>query len=153
MVAALGAKGKGGQVATGFLLALETAMRAGEVFSLEWGRVNIPQRYVTLHMTKNGTSRHVPLSTRAVELLNAMPKVSGSVFGVKAASADTLFRKARKRAGLSGFVFHDTRHVACTRLAKKLHVLDLARMIGHKDIKMLMRYYNESATEIAKRLD
>lgn len=39
------------------------------------------------------------------------------------------------------------------RLAKKLNALELARMVGHKDLKMLLRYYNESAEEIAKRLE
>ncbi|MEN8330573.1 site-specific integrase, partial [Acinetobacter baumannii] len=41
----------------------------------------------------------------------------------------------------------------CTRLARKLEVLDLARMIGHKDLRSLMVYYNATASEIATRLD
>ena len=48
--------------------------------------------------------------------------------------------------------FHDTRHEACTRLARKLDVLDLAKMIGHRDPRSLMIYYNPTASEIAKRL-
>lgn len=49
--------------------------------------------------------------------------------------------------------FHDARHEACTRLARKLEVLDLARMIGHRDPRSLMIYYNPTASEIAERLD
>lgn len=153
IVAKLGNNGKQRDVATGFLLSLETAMRAGEVFGLEWDRVNLTGRYVTLTMTKNGTSRHVPLSNRAVELLESMPSREGRVFTVTASSADALFRKARKRAGITGMVYHDSRHVACTRLAKRLNVLELARMIGHKNLKSLQIYFNETATEIAKKLD
>ena len=74
-------------------------------------------------------------------------------FELRESQVDSLFRKARNTAGLSGFTFHDTRHLACTRLARKLGPMELARMMGHKDLKMVMRYYNETAAEIAKRLD
>lgn len=49
--------------------------------------------------------------------------------------------------------FHDTRHLAITRLAKKLHMLDLTRMVGHKDLRQLQIYYNESTEVIAIRLN
>ena len=58
-----------------------------------------------------------------------------------------------RRTQIADLRFHDTRHEALTRLAKKLHVLDLARMVGHKDPRSLMIYYNATATEIANRLD
>lgn len=58
----------------------------------------------------------------------------------------------RERAAITGLNFHDARHTAITRLAQKLNPLELARMVGHRDLKMLMRYYNESADEIAKKL-
>lgn len=43
-------------------------------------------------------------------------------------------------------------HTAITLLAKKLAVLDLARMVGHRDLRQLMIYYNESAEDIAGRI-
>ena len=49
--------------------------------------------------------------------------------------------------------FHDSRHEAITRLAKKLNVLDLARMTGIRDLKILNVYYNETAESMAARLD
>ena len=49
--------------------------------------------------------------------------------------------------------FHDTRHEAITRLASKLDVLSLARVAGHRDIRMSQAYYNETAEELAARLD
>lgn len=48
--------------------------------------------------------------------------------------------------------FHDTRHLAITRLTKKLGVLDLARMVGHRDLRQQV-YYNETAEAMAERLD
>jgi integrase len=49
--------------------------------------------------------------------------------------------------------FHDTRHLAITRLARKLGVLDLARMVGDRDLRQLQVYYNETAEAMAARLD
>ena len=76
----------------------------------------------------------------------------GGDFGLTIRQKDALFRKLCAKAGIEGLHFHDSRHTAITRLAKKLTVLELARMVGHKDLNMLLVYYNESAEEIAKKL-
>nr|WP_267877680.1 site-specific integrase [Massilia sp. IC2-476] len=141
------------RVAVAFLFAIETAMRAGEICGLL--PRDIVGRVATLSETKNGTKRKVPLSKRAVELLELLPKPPDdtTIFGITTKSLDTLFRKAKTRAGIQDATFHDARHLAITRLAKRLHVLDLARMVGHRDLKQLQAYYNETAEEIATRLD
>lgn len=141
------------RVGIAFLFAIETAMRAGEICGLKPGHIN--GRVATLPQTKNGTKRDVPLSSRAVALLKLLPapEEGGTMFDVTPASLDALFRKARGRAMVEDATFHDTRHLAITRLAKKLHVLDLARMTGHRDLKKLQIYYNESAEDMAARLD
>ncbi len=142
------------QIAVAFLFALESAMRAGEIRGLTWDRVNLEGRYVRLIETKNGTKRDVPLSKKAVSLLEEMQGIDKTyVFTVPERTFDTLFRRARDRCKIENLHFHDTRHEACTRLAQKLQMLDLARMIGHKDPRSLMIYYNATATEIAARLD
>jgi len=38
------------------------------------------------------------------------------------------------------------------RLAAVLGVLELERAVGHRDLRMLQAYYNESAEDIAKQL-
>lgn len=141
------------RIAVAFLFAIETAMRAGEICGLL--PRDVAGRVATLTETKNGTKRRVPLSKRAVELLELLPLPDddGPLFGVTAKSLDALFRKARTRAGVDDATFHDTRHLAITRLAKKLGVLDLARMVGHRDLKQLQVYYNETAEAMAERLD
>ena len=48
--------------------------------------------------------------------------------------------------------FHDLRHTAITRLASKLNILELARCVGHKDLRQLQVYFNMSAEDIAKKL-
>jgi integrase len=75
------------------------------------------------------------------------------VFGVEAASLDTLFRRHRAKAELDGFTFHDTRHTAATRMAQVLHVLDLCKAFGWTDTKRALTYYNPTGSDIAARLN
>lgn len=142
------------RVAVAFLFAIETAMRSGEILGLTSYTVDLMHRVAHLPLTKNGAARDVPLSSRAIELLGMLPKVPAGrpLFDLSDKSRDALFRKARDRSGVSEVTFHDTRHEAITRLAKKLPVLDLARMTGHKNLNELMTYYNETAADIAARL-
>lgn len=134
------------RIALAFLFAIETAMRAGEICGL--GKADVSGRVARLKMTKNGFARDVALSPRAQEIWSMVP----DGFDISSASLDALFRKARKRSGVEGLTFHDTRHEAITRLAGKLGVLDLARMVGHRDIRQLQTYYNATADDIAAKL-
>lgn len=133
-----------------WLFAIETGMRAGEIAGLE--AKDIKGRVAHLPETKNGDPRDVPLSKEAVRLLAELPD-SDAVFDLTSDQISSLWRKLRDRADVVDLTFHDSRHIAVTRLARKLNVLELARMIGHRDIRMLQRYYNEDPQEIAKRLD
>lgn len=142
------------RVAVAFLFAIETAMRSGEILGLTSLTVDFDRQVAHLPLTKNGGARDVPLSTRAVALLRKLPEVESgqTLFDLTDKSRDALFRKARDRSGVTGLTFHDTRHEAITRLARKLEPLALARMTGHTNLQELMTYYNESAADIAKRL-
>ena len=137
------------RIAVAFLFAIETGMRAGEICALQPGMVAGRVAHLPASINKNGESRDVPLSPRALQLWSYVP----DGFGITSASLDAMFRTARKeRTTIENLTFHDTRHEAITRLSKKLHVLELARMVGHKDIRKLMIYYNESAEDIADKL-
>jgi integrase len=138
-----------------FMLALETAMRAGEINGLRWDRVDTKRRVARLTLTKNGDGREVPLSARAAEIIEAQRGADPvRVFPVNPGSRDTLFRLACKEAGLEDIHFHDTRATACTRLAAnpKIDVLKLARILGHRDISSLRHYYRQTAEDLAKEL-
>lgn len=134
-----------------FLFAIETAMRSGEICGLAWKDVHLSAQFVRLHDTKNGDQRDVPLSTRAVAILRALPEGEGLAFGLDGKLRDALWRKMRPQAHKS-IHFHDTRAEAIWRLSKKLDILQLGRAIGHNDLKSLMIYYDESASDMAKRL-
>lgn len=134
-----------------FLFALETAMRAGEIVGLTWADVR--ERAVTLPETKNGDRREVALTRRAREILAVLPRDRPTCFDLDAGTRDVLFRRARDRAGVENLHFHDSRAEAIWRLSKKLDVMQLADMIGHRDIKSLMLYYKTSADELADLLE
>lgn len=141
-------------VAVCFLLALVTGMRAKELCGLRWQDVR--EAYGTAHNVKarmEGISRDVPFSPVARRLVARMEGWDAeTVFGLSPPTLDALFRRARKRAGYHDFVFHDSRHTAATKIARRLAILDLCKMFGWSDPKMAMIYYNPTAAQIAGRL-
>jgi len=141
------------RVGAAFLFAIETAFRAKELCNLRW--VDVKGRVAKIHDSKTYAGiREVPLSKRAMEILKQCKGVDDEfVFKLRESQLDSLFRKCRGKALIEDMHFHDTRHLAITRLASKLDVLELARMVGHKDLKMLLVYYNKKASDLVKKLD
>jgi len=163
-------------------LALETAMRRGELLALQWENVDLKRCAAFLPDTKNGDSRDVPLSSRAVAILKNLPygdgkevvecdDRQGAVFPTTAMALRKGFARAIERAQVNyaddcrknrrklvkGFLedihFHDTRHEAASRMADKLsNVLELSAVTGHRDLRMLKRYYHPRAEDLAKKL-
>lgn len=139
------------RVGLAFLFAIETGMRSGEICALRWTDVRKPERYLTVRRSKNGDSRDVPLSSRALEILEALPLGFGPVFGLTDAKRDAMFRKHRP-ASCADVHFHDSRSEAIIRLASRLDVLELANIIGHRDINSLRHYYRANAAALARKL-
>ena len=151
MLRTMGYPRRKNSTALAFLLALRTGMREGEICDLVPARI-FPKR-VSLLETKTNP-RDVPLSKKArriVDMILAMRR-NGTVLGMKASTLSHLFIRYRKRAGLEGFTFHDTRHTAATWMAKKVDVLILCKIFGWTDPKMAMVYYNPKASDIADLL-
>ena len=138
------------RVGLAFLFALETAMRAGEILGLHWA--DITGKAAKLPQTKNGDERTVPLSARAREILAALPRGDGPCFELNPGTRDELWRRAVRAAEIPDLHFHDSRAEAIWRLSKKLDVMELARMIGHRDLRSLLIYYNADPDELADRL-
>jgi integrase len=140
------------RVALALLFAVETAMRAGEICSIT--AASIHKRHVHLPQTKNGDARDVPLSAQARQILELLPDGFGLTPGV----LDALFRRARDAAAtrdpeLAKIHFHDSRREAATRLAKKLDVMELARMGGWRNVNVLYKtYYAPSIESLADKL-
>ena len=129
-------------------------MRQGELLALRWERVDLEARTAYLEDTKNGEARTVPLSSRAVAVLEALPRsANGRVFPITAQAVKLSWGRACKRAGIKGLHFHDLRHEATSRLAEKLpNLIELAAVTGHKDLRMLKRYYHPRAADLARKL-
>ena len=143
-------------------LAIETGMRLSELASMTWRNVDLQKRTVHLPDTKNGSTRTVPLSTRALRVFQEMPvSITGQVFVAKVGSIKIAFRNALAKARsdslcgvfLVGLRFHDLRHEAVSRLLELgLNPLEVGMVSGHKTLAMLQRYAHLRATDIAKRL-
>lgn len=145
------------RLAAAMLFAIETAMRAGEISGLTWDNVNFDKRIAHLPMTKNGSSRDVPLSSKAIEILKRLESIKkdNSVFQLpKGNGLSARFFELKEKAGLSHLNFHDTRREALSRLAKKVDVMTLAKISGHRDVKILLNtYYAPNMEEVAHLLD
>ena len=143
------------RVALALLFAIETAMRAGEICGLTWNDIYLTKRIAHLPITKNGSSRDVPLSKRAIEIIEKLKGIDEkSVFNVDAKTLDVLFRRARDKCEIEDLHFHDTRREALTRMSKKVPVEMLAKISGHKDLRILLNvYYRPEMSDIASMLD
>jgi integrase len=137
-------------------LALETAMRRGELFQLLWKHVSLDRRTAHLPSTKNGLPRTLPLTPKAAQLLKELPRsLCGRVFPTTADALKKAFTRGLARARgryledcekaqvppQEGFLldlrFHDLRHEATCRLATKLpNLIELASVTGHREVNM-----------------
>jgi integrase len=136
-------------------LALETAMRQSELVNMRWQHIDLRRRTAFLPMTKNGSSRTVPLSSVAVGVLSNLPRgINGEVFpGVTTEAIKKAFRRATRRAEIENLHFHDLRHEATTRFFEQgLNIMEVSSITGHKDLQMLRRYTHLRAEDLAKKL-
>lgn len=138
------------------LLAIETAMRVGELCTITVADFHPAEKYVHLSDTKNGDERNVPLSIAAIKYLTHLcvdKTPSEKIIGVNANTMNEYVLEVRRKCGLEHLVFHDARHEAATRLSKKLsNVLELSAVTGHRSLKSLKRYYNPEPHELASKL-
>lgn len=144
------------------LLAVETAMRQGELLKLRWEHIDLkgPQGtgIAEIQDTKNGEDRVVPLSSRAVAILRPLQgddvkKIKGPVFPISQASLHSGWINACRRAEIEGLRFHDLRHEATSRLFELgLDRVEAAAVTGHKTLQMLKDYTHLRARNIARKL-
>jgi integrase len=146
-------------------LALSTGMRQGEIMNLSWDDVDLHQGRITLHETKNGERRVVPLAGKALQLLQDHSKVrrldTTLLFPGKVRDPRTKapvgpmdlrapWEKALERAGIEDFRFHDLRHSAASYLAMNgASLAEIAEVLGHKTLQMVKRYSHLSEAHTA----
>lgn len=140
-------------------ISLNTGLRRGELFKIRWCDIkwdlSTPVLTVRGSISKNGRSRAVPLNQRAVEVLRAwgekrigqdtliFPGKNGKPFN----TLKTAWTKIIEDAKIVDFRWHDLRHTFASRLVMKGVDLNTVRdLLGHKDIKMTLRYSHLSPT-------
>ena len=139
-------------------LAIETAMRLGELLDLDWDNIHLDQRYAYLPMTKNGSDRKVPLSRGAIAFLEEIGwrGKTGKVFRrwKKSGHIKKTWGNVCKAAGIGGLRFHDLRHEAASRMAERgMDILKISAVTGHKSLQMLKRYTHFKTEDLADMLD
>lgn len=141
-------------------LAIEKAMRPGEIFELRWKHVNLDRKTAHPPATKNGLPRIVLLSPKAIQLLKHLPRsLCGRLFPTTADPLKKALVRGLERAWmkysadcgmahlapqedfLMNLRFHDLRQKATCRLATKLpNLIELTSVTGHRELNMLKRY-------------
>lgn len=153
-------------------LGIETTMRRGELLALTWNNVDLVKRVASLPDTKNGEMRDVPLSSKSIEILKALPRSeSANVFPLSMEAFKQSYVRSVERARklyinecaknglppdpsfMNGLRFHDLRHEGTSRLFELgLNIMEVASITGHKSLQMLQRYTHLKAENLAKKL-
>jgi integrase len=140
------------------VLALSTGARKMEILTLRWQDVNFQRQVITLHDTKNGERRVLPLQGHALELMQQRGKVrrmdSSFVFpsrnGKKPFDIRRAWEAALKKANIPDFCFHDLRHSAASYLVMNgASLMEVAEILGHKTMSMVKRYAHLSDAHTA----
>lgn len=140
-------------------LGFETGARRGNLLRLEWADVNLKQRTALLRGMKNSRNpdkiinHTIGLTPRAIEVLKALPRTDARVFPMTSNAMRKAFNYARKKAGLTHFRFHDTRHERISSLFEAGWAMpQVMAQSGHRDPKSVMRYTNLSGNYLANEL-
>ncbi|HQX27851.1 MAG TPA: site-specific integrase [Alphaproteobacteria bacterium] len=138
-------------------LAIETAMRRGELLALQWQHIEFETRTAHIPVTKNGYSRTIPLTGEAINILKEIQNMrfnDEEVFpGMSGNAADHAWDRIIERAKIKNLHFHDLRHEAISRFFEKgLSLPEVALISGHRDFRMLFRYTHLKAEDVAQKL-
>lgn len=148
-----------------FEIAAETGLRRGELMALEWRDFESPLLHVRQRAdrkqritkgTKGGGAGVVPLTPRAIALLNSLREKNGKharmFHGLTYNALGLAWQRVLRRAGVENFRWHDLRHAAITRAAAIVeNPYDVMQFARHADLRMTQRYVHASVKNIARR--
>ena len=163
-----------------FSLALETAMRMREMYTLADAQIDVARRTVFLDKTKNGDKRQVPLTSPAIAAIKTYRRhvqhgsrgmdgftfaqgrffpwwnggADGKALRNTTSKLSQQFGRIFEAANCADLTFHDLRHEATSRLFERTRLSDveISRITGHKDPRVLRRYSNFRGSDLARKL-
>jgi integrase len=143
--------------------ALATGCRAGEILGLEWSRVDLNRKVAWLDhgTTKSGDGRGIPLNADAVAALESTrgqhSRWCFTFEGRRIQQSSTAWDKAKQRAGIEDFRFHDLRHTwASWHVQSGTSLPELMELGGWKSYEMVLRYAHlapEKLSSVAQRIE
>ena len=136
------------------ILAIETAMRRGELLNIRQQDINAELHTLHIPITKNGHPRTIPLTGRALATLQGLSAAEdGRLFPITPNAFRLSWERLRRRVGITDLHFHDLRHEAISRFFERgLSVAEVALISGHRDVRQLFRYTHLRAEDVARKL-
>ncbi len=133
------------------IFAINTGLRQSEILDLKWSQVDMDRETVTILEQKNRCVDTLPLNETVVRLLWAKRDASAGIDDYVFPNTLnqrkgnrlllTAFYKARDRAVITNFRFHDLRHTFATRLVQNGVDLYSVQKLGRwKNMTMVQRY-------------
>lgn len=143
------------------ITALNTGMRKSEIFKLTWDRLDLKNQIILLDRTKNGERREIPINDTLCNTLSDLTrhlKCDYVFYNPKTLKPfDKLkesWARALKKSHIMDFHFHDLRHTFASRLVMKgVDLTTVKELLGHKDIKMTLRYAHLAPAHIRKAVN
>jgi len=152
------------------LIAVMTGMRMSEIFGLMWSDVMYNEGLLAVRAKlKGGKMRYVPMPPElADELRRFTPQPTNNVLYIAGNNHERIFppkdgakgERQRvegsfddllERAGIKDFRFHDLRHTfASWYMMNGGDLYELAKILGHSNIKMTERYAKLARQHIAR---
>jgi len=134
-------------------LALETALRRGELLALRWRHLDLERCVALIPDTKTGQPRTIPLSPEAMRVLATKERKGERVFNLSPMALRRAWERLCARADVEDLRVHDLRHEALSRFSELgLNTPELATISGHKDVRMLLRYTHVQPARLAEKL-
>ncbi|ABW66446.1 integrase family protein [Desulfosudis oleivorans Hxd3] len=137
------------RMSAGFIaFLLHTGLRRGELFRLTWQDVNMDRQTLTVRDPKGGRDTVLPLSEKAIDALNSLPREHETPFvfygrnGAQRADFRHPWYRIKQAAALpEGFRLHDLRHhFASALVSAGTNLYTVQALLTHKSAAMTQRY-------------
>ena len=130
------------------LMALNTGMRQGEIFRLQWEDVDLKHGVITIRDGKDGKDAHVPINENLKAVLSELPRFDDNLHvfpgmkpGAPLNNVHHSWKTALEKAGIENFRFHDLRHTFASWLVMEgVDIYTVKDLLRHKSIEMTIRY-------------